>query len=159
MSRLGVPRGIRAGGPRLRASNRKTSWRPDSNLQSSRTNLQSPISLPPGPPISNVQCPSWAIKTNDGLRGACNPGEGREALEKRPLLLLRRMARAQDRPRTSKTGPACWWLSGRLSGRVGRHCCTRGRDKYNPTYAGPPTSSSSPPRPRSASRRRRPWPS
>ena len=29
--------------------------------QSSRTNLQSPISLPPGPPISNVQCPSWAI--------------------------------------------------------------------------------------------------
>ena len=61
MSRLGVPRGIRAGGPRLRASNRKTSWRPDSNLQSSRTNLQSPISLPPGPPISNVQCRSWAI--------------------------------------------------------------------------------------------------
>ena len=47
---------------------------------------------------------------NDGLR-ACNrpTGEGREALENRPLLLLRRMARAQDRPRASSTtGPACW---------------------------------------------------
>ena len=45
MSRLGVPRGIRAGGPRLRASNRKTPWRPDSIPQSSGTNLQSPISF------------------------------------------------------------------------------------------------------------------
>jgi hypothetical protein len=56
MSRLGVPRGIRAGGPRLRASNRKTSWQtPISNVPGRK--LQSPISLPPGPqsPISNAR--------------------------------------------------------------------------------------------------------
>ena len=37
------------------------------------------------------------------VSGAFNrpTGEGREALENRPLLLLRRMARAQDRPRAS----------------------------------------------------------
>ena len=56
MSRLGVPRGIRAGGPRLRASNRKTSWRPDSNPQSSGTNLQSPISLP------DPQFGRWSVR-------------------------------------------------------------------------------------------------
>ena len=56
MSRLGVPRGIRAGGPRLRASNRKTCWRPDSNLQSSQTNLQSPISLP------DPQFGRWSVR-------------------------------------------------------------------------------------------------
>ena len=33
VSCIRVPCGIRAGGPRLRHSNRKTSWRPDSNLR------------------------------------------------------------------------------------------------------------------------------
>ena len=55
MSRLGVPRGIRAGSPRLRASNRKTSWRPDSNLPGPISNLQSASRRDPQSPMSNAR--------------------------------------------------------------------------------------------------------
>ena len=55
MSRLGVPCGIRAGGPRLRASNKKNLLAP--RVQSPIFPDQSPISNQPPAGTPNLQCP------------------------------------------------------------------------------------------------------
>ena len=75
MTRLGVPRGIRAGGPRLRASNRKTpdAQTPISNLPGPISNLQSASRRDPQSPMSNARPGLYLAASSDCLDAAPLP--------------------------------------------------------------------------------------